>query len=110
MGSSWSFWRRAAEAEPSFQLLRSTEVTGVVREGDRVVGVTYRDPSGETKQMRADLTVACDGRGSTVRSAVGLKTRTFGTPMDMWWFRLPRQRRRPEPDLPAPSSPATESS
>jgi 2-polyprenyl-6-methoxyphenol hydroxylase-like FAD-dependent oxidoreductase len=80
----------AAEAEPSFQLLRSTEVTGVVREGDRVVGVTYRDPSGETKQMRADLTVACDGRGSTVRSAVGLKTRTFGTPMDIWWFRLPR--------------------
>jgi 2-polyprenyl-6-methoxyphenol hydroxylase-like FAD-dependent oxidoreductase len=80
----------AAQAEPSFQLLRSTEVTGVVREGDRVVGVTYRDPSGETKQMRADLTVACDGRGSTVRSAVGLKTRTFGTPMDIWWFRLPR--------------------
>jgi 2-polyprenyl-6-methoxyphenol hydroxylase-like FAD-dependent oxidoreductase len=80
----------AAAAEPSFRLMRSTEVTGVVREGNRVVGVTYRDPSGETKQMRAELTVACDGRGSTVRSAVGLKTRTFGAPMDIWWFRLPR--------------------
>ncbi|HEY0229352.1 MAG TPA: FAD-dependent oxidoreductase [Mycobacterium sp.] len=80
----------AAAAEPSFRLMRSTEVTGVVREGNRVVGVTYRDPSGETKHMRADLTVACDGRGSTVRSAVGLKTRTFGAPMDIWWFRLPR--------------------
>jgi 2-polyprenyl-6-methoxyphenol hydroxylase-like FAD-dependent oxidoreductase len=81
----------AAATEPSFRLMRSTEVTGVVRDGDRVVGVTYRDQTGETKQMWAELTVACDGRGSTVRSAVGLKTRTFGAPMDIWWFRLPRR-------------------
>jgi 2-polyprenyl-6-methoxyphenol hydroxylase-like FAD-dependent oxidoreductase len=81
----------AAAAEPTFQLLRSTEVTGVVREGNRVVGVTYRDPSGETKQMRALLTVACDGRGSTVRSAIGIEPRRFGAPMDVWWFRLPRR-------------------
>jgi 2-polyprenyl-6-methoxyphenol hydroxylase-like FAD-dependent oxidoreductase len=84
----------AAEAEPSFRLLRSTEVTGVVRgsgdDHDRVVGVTYRDQTG-IKQMRAKLTVACDGRTSTVRSAVGLTPRSFGAPMDVWWFRLPRQ-------------------
>jgi 2-polyprenyl-6-methoxyphenol hydroxylase-like FAD-dependent oxidoreductase len=86
----------AAEAEPTFRLLRSTEVTGVVREGDRVVGVTYRDQSGENKEMRAELTVACDGRSSTVRSAAGLTPRSFGAPMDVWWFRLPRQ-----PDDPA---------
>src|SRR5271167_2852039 len=39
----------AAAAEPTFQLLRSTEVTGVVRgsgaDRDRIVGVTYRDQS-----------------------------------------------------------------
>ena len=89
----WDFLELLAStdaAEPGFRLMRSTEVTGVVREGNRVVGVTYRDPNGETKQMRAALTVACDGRGSTVRAAVGLKTRTFGAPMDIWWFRLPR--------------------
>ena len=40
----------AAEAEPTFRLLRSTEVTGVVRDGDRIVGVTYRDETGETKK------------------------------------------------------------
>src|SRR5271156_3699489 len=33
----------AAEEEPSFRLLRSAEVTGVVRSRNRVVGVTYRD-------------------------------------------------------------------
>ncbi len=81
----------AAEAEPSFRLLRSTEVTGVIRDRSRIVGVTYRDEAGETKHMRAELTVACDGRSSTVRSAVGLTPRSFGAPMDVWWFRLPRR-------------------
>ena len=81
----------AAEAEPSFRLLRSTEVTGVVRDRNRIVGVTYCDQTGETKQMRAELTVACDGRSSTVCSAVGLTSQSFGAPMDVWWFRLPRQ-------------------
>ncbi|WP_434086250.1 FAD-dependent oxidoreductase [Mycobacterium lentiflavum] len=80
----------AAEAEPTFRLLRSTEVTGVVRDGNRVTGVTYRDSNGDSKQMRAVLTVACDGRGSTVRSALGFQPRRFGAPMDVWWFRLPR--------------------
>jgi 2-polyprenyl-6-methoxyphenol hydroxylase-like FAD-dependent oxidoreductase len=87
----------AAEAEPTFRLMRNTEVTGVLRggpggkSGNTVDGVTYRDESGPTKEMRAALTVACDGRGSTVRSAVGLKARAFGAPMDVWWFRLPRR-------------------
>ncbi|ORW65883.1 FAD-dependent oxidoreductase [Mycobacterium saskatchewanense] len=84
----------AAEAEPTFRLLRSTEVVGVVRDGNRVVGVTYRDhadPAGLVREMRAELTVACDGRSSTVRSAMGLTPRSFGAPMDVWWFRLPRR-------------------
>ena len=84
----------AAEAEPTFRLLRSTEVTGVIREGNRanrIAGVTYRDQTGESKEMRAELTVACDGRSSTVRSAVGLTPHRFGAPMDVWWVRLPRR-------------------
>jgi 2-polyprenyl-6-methoxyphenol hydroxylase-like FAD-dependent oxidoreductase len=84
----------AAEAEPNFRLLRSTEVTGVIRDGapsNRIAGVTYRDQAGEIKEMRAELTVACDGRSSTVRSAMGLTPQSFGAPMDVWWFRLPRR-------------------
>ena len=49
----------------------------------------YRDAHGE-RQLRADLTVACDGRASTLRAAAGLTPRSFGAPMDVWWFRLPR--------------------
>jgi 2-polyprenyl-6-methoxyphenol hydroxylase-like FAD-dependent oxidoreductase len=85
----------AAEAEPSFRLLRSTEVVGVLRgsgpDAHRVVGVTYRDQAGEIREMHTELTVACDGRSSTVRSAVCLTPHSFGAPMDVWWFRLPRQ-------------------
>ncbi|MEB3983413.1 FAD-dependent oxidoreductase [Mycobacterium sp. 663a-19] len=82
----------AAEAEPSFRLLRNAEVVGVIRgSGGRVVGASYRDETGKTREMRAELTVGCDGRSSTVRSAVRLTPRRFGAPMDVWWFRLPRR-------------------
>ena len=62
-----------------------------IRNGDKVIGVTYRNPAGETGTLHADLTVACDGRSSTLRAAAGLKPRSFGAPMDVWWFRLPRK-------------------
>ena len=80
----------AAEAEPGFRLLRSTEVLGPLRQDGRVVGVRYRDAAGDTRQLHTDLTVACDGRSSTLRTTMGLVPRSFGTPMDVWWFRLPR--------------------
>ncbi|CAN5466299.1 FAD-dependent oxidoreductase [soil metagenome] len=84
----------AAAAEPSFRLLRSTEVLGPRYEAGRVAGVRYRGPDGDVQEMRAALTVACDGRASTLRAAVwpekGRGTRSFGAPMDVWWFRLPR--------------------
>ncbi len=73
-----------AEAEPSFRLLRSSEVVDVIREADRVVGVTYRDPDGQTREMHAALMVAYDGRSSTLRAATGLVPYGFGAPMDVW--------------------------
>jgi 2-polyprenyl-6-methoxyphenol hydroxylase-like FAD-dependent oxidoreductase len=79
----------AAQAEPTFTLRMSTEVTGLLREGDRVAGVRYRGPDGEG-EITADLTVACDGRASTVRQESGLPVREWPVPFDVWWFRLPR--------------------
>lgn len=81
----------AAAAEPGFTLLRRHEVTGVVRTGDRVTGVTYTAPDGEGT-LRADLVVACDGRWSAVRRAVGLSLRRFAVPFDVWWFKVPTTR------------------
>ena len=80
----------AADKEPTFRLLRSTEVLAPIRRGDKVIGVSYRDDKGQECELHADLTVACDGRSSTLRDTMGLKPRSFGAPMDVWWFRLPR--------------------
>lgn len=85
----------AAEQEPTFTLLRSAEVLGPVLRGGTVGGVRFRDAGGEIRELHAPLTVACDGRGSTLRDAMGLVPRSFGAPMDVWWFRLPRSESDP---------------
>ena len=79
----------AAQAEPSFTLRMKTEVTGLLREGGRVTGVRYQGPEGPG-ELRAELTVACDGRWSIARREAGLKTREYPVNFDVWWFRLPR--------------------
>jgi 2-polyprenyl-6-methoxyphenol hydroxylase-like FAD-dependent oxidoreductase len=79
----------AAKAEPSFTLRMKTEVTGLLREGGKVTGVRYEEPEGPG-ELRAELTVACDGRWSIARHQAGLTTREFPVNFDVWWFRLPR--------------------
>ncbi|MCV7344547.1 FAD-dependent oxidoreductase [Mycolicibacterium rhodesiae] len=79
----------AGQAEPTYTLRLCHEVTGLLRDGARVTGVTYTSPDGDG-ELRADLTVACDGRTSVVRQSAGLLAREFPVPFDVWWFRLPR--------------------
>jgi 2-polyprenyl-6-methoxyphenol hydroxylase-like FAD-dependent oxidoreductase len=81
----------AGREEPSFTLRMGVEVTGLLREHGRVAGVRYRDADGSGGELRAAVTVACDGRTSAVRAASGLRVREFGVPLDVWWFRLPRR-------------------
>src|SRR5687768_15231552 len=94
----WDFLNVVADAsrhEPSYELIMSAEVTDLLWEGQRISGVRY-DRDGQSRQLEADLVVACDGRSSVVRERAGLKARTFGVPMDVLWFRLPRRQRDPE--------------
>jgi len=91
MVPQWDLLNLLAEAageEPCFTLRMSTEVTGLLWEDGRVAGVRYRDREGPG-ELRAELTVACDGRWSAVRRAAGLRPREFPVPLDVWWFRLP---------------------
>ncbi|MFJ8626199.1 FAD-dependent oxidoreductase [Kitasatospora sp. NPDC093550] len=80
----------AAKREPTFSVRMNTEATGLLREGGRVVGVRYRTRDGEEGELRAELTVAADGRHSTLRRDAGLRPEEFPVPFDTWWFRLPR--------------------
>ena len=75
---------------PTFRLLLNSEVRGVIREGDMIRGVRYRDEHGQEREIRAALTIGADGRHSDVRRSAGLTPREFGAPMDVAWFRLPR--------------------
>jgi 2-polyprenyl-6-methoxyphenol hydroxylase-like FAD-dependent oxidoreductase len=85
----------AAKDEPTFTLRMNTEVTGLLREGGRVAGVEYRTVDGEEGELRADLTVACDGRWSIARRLANLKPKEYDVPFDAWWFRLPREEGDP---------------
>lgn len=72
--------QHAAEL-PTFRLLMRSEATGVLAENDRVVGLSYRDESGERHEVRADLTVATDGRGSVLRKSAGLESKPTFSPV-----------------------------
>jgi 2-polyprenyl-6-methoxyphenol hydroxylase-like FAD-dependent oxidoreductase len=79
-----------AQGEPSFMLRMKTEATGLLRDGGRVTGVRYQGPDGPG-ELQAELTVACDGRGSIAPREAGLKTHEYPVNFDVWWFRLPRE-------------------
>ncbi|OMC40688.1 hypothetical protein A5740_24085 [Mycobacterium sp. GA-1841] len=92
MVPQWDFLDLLADAgrdDPNFTLRMQTEVTGLVRDGERVTGVRYTSPEGDG-ELTADLTVACDGRWSLARREAGLIPRDYPVPFDVWWFRLPR--------------------
>ena len=89
----WDFLDFIAEQArryPGFQLKMQAEATGLIVEGDRVAGVRATTPEGPL-DVRAMLTVACDGRHSLLRDKAGLVADDFGAPMDVLWFRLSRR-------------------
>src|SRR5258706_6655461 len=72
MVPQWDLLELLADAgrrEPAFTLRMGVEVTGLLREHGRVAGVRYRDTHDGDGELRAAVTVACDGRTSTVRAA-----------------------------------------
>jgi len=75
---------------PTFTLRTRAEVTGLIEEAGRVVGVRGTSGEGGDFEIRAELTVGCDGRHSTVRAAAGLAVEDLGAPIDVLWFRVRR--------------------
>ena len=95
----------AGEAKklPNFHLLMETQAKDLTaqkdRNGDdRICGVLATGPSGNM-QIKAGLTIAADGRHSTLREKSGLKVEDLGAPFDVLWLRLPvlaGRSRRPD--------------
>jgi len=92
MMPQWDFLNFLAEQGrryPTFKLMMSTEVTDLVEEDGRVVGVRANGPNGPL-EMRAELIAGTDGRHSTVRERAGFVVEDIGAPMDVLWMRIPR--------------------
>jgi 2-polyprenyl-6-methoxyphenol hydroxylase-like FAD-dependent oxidoreductase len=80
----------------TFHLRMQTEVTGLIEEQGRIVGVRGNTPAGPV-EIRAELVVGADGRNSVVRELSGLVVEDAGAPMDVLWMRL--SKRADDPDL-----------
>jgi 2-polyprenyl-6-methoxyphenol hydroxylase-like FAD-dependent oxidoreductase len=85
-----NFFAEQGKKYPRFHLLMEAEVTELIIEGNNVMGVRAATPTGAI-EVRATLTVGCDGRQSTVREHAGLQIQSFGAPIDVLWFRVSRQ-------------------
>jgi 2-polyprenyl-6-methoxyphenol hydroxylase-like FAD-dependent oxidoreductase len=85
-----NFLAEHAQRYPAFQLRMEAEVSDLVAEAGRVVGVRVNSPEGE-QMVRADLVIGADGRHSVVREKAGLEVDDLGAPMDVLWMKLSRR-------------------
>ncbi len=76
---------------PHFQLRMGANVQELVKKNGSVRGVRYRTAHGDWHEVHAQLTIGADGRFSRLRRLAKLKPQTSQPPMDLLWFRLPRQ-------------------
>lgn len=97
----WDFLSLLAEEGaryPAFHLMMGAEATGIRTDGEVVRGLTVATEAGPV-EIEALLTVAADGRDSTVRRAAGLAPTDYGVAVDVLWFRLPRTSVNPPDTL-----------
>ncbi|MCG2591411.1 FAD-dependent oxidoreductase [Ramlibacter sp. XY19] len=87
------FMARKARELPHFHLRMGSRAEAVVTTGERVTGLEGSDGEGRWR-IDADLVVAADGRHTTVRESAGLQATDVGAPIDVLWFRLPRDAAR----------------
>ncbi|MBR0715472.1 FAD-dependent oxidoreductase [Bradyrhizobium liaoningense] len=85
-----NFLRERGQRFSSLKVMMSTEAVDLIRRGDVIAGVRASTPDGPI-DIEADLTIACDGRHSTVRARAGLAVEEIGAPMDVLWFRAARK-------------------
>jgi 2-polyprenyl-6-methoxyphenol hydroxylase-like FAD-dependent oxidoreductase len=87
----WDFLDFLAEEArhyPGFSLRMEAEAVDLVIDNRRVSGVRLK--GGE--EVRARLTIAADGRGSILREKAALPKKDLGAPIDVLWFRLPKDK------------------
>ncbi|EHR03113.1 FAD-dependent oxidoreductase [Bradyrhizobium sp. WSM471] len=90
-----NFLREAGQRFASLKVMMNTEAVDLIRHGETIAGVRANTPDGIV-DIEADLTIACDGRHSSVRQHSGLEVEEIGAPMDVLWFRVGRKANETE--------------
>ncbi len=85
-----NFLRENGKRFACLNVMMNANATDLIRSGDAVVGVIADTPEGPM-EIRASLTIGCDGRHSIVRERAGLEVEEIGAPMDVLWFRAGRR-------------------
>jgi 2-polyprenyl-6-methoxyphenol hydroxylase-like FAD-dependent oxidoreductase len=85
-----NFLRDKGKQFPQLKVMMKADATDLIWQGERVAGVIADTPEGPV-EIRADLTIGCDGRHSIVRQRAGLEVEEIGAPMDVLWFRAGRR-------------------
>lgn len=85
------FLTGVARSLPTFAIEMRSEVTELVKKDNEIVGVRAATPGG-VLDVRATLVIGADGRSSIVREEAGLAVENIGAPIDVLWFRVPRDR------------------
>ncbi|GKU76587.1 FAD-dependent oxidoreductase [Paenibacillus sp. L3-i20] len=78
-----------------FRHIMNAKVISLVEENDQVCGVRFRKDQAQY-EVRSEITVAADGRYSTMRKLAGMEPVALTRPIDVIWFRIPRQTTDPE--------------
>jgi len=74
---------------PDFSLRMGAKALSVIECDGKVTGVNVQTAEGNLA-IHADLVVAADGRHTTLRGSAKLPSEDLGAPIDVLWFRLPR--------------------
>lgn len=93
-----NFLASHAKKFPTFALHMQHEVSDLVIENERVVGVRVKTPQGE-RIARAELVIGADGRHAITHTRGNFELREFGVPIDVLWTRLSKRAGDPKQSL-----------
>lgn len=80
-----------AREHENFTFLPGVSFHELIESDGRIAGARVRGH--DTEEIRADLVLGCDGRGSVVRTRAGLELKLLPEHYDILWFKLPAPER-----------------
>jgi 2-polyprenyl-6-methoxyphenol hydroxylase-like FAD-dependent oxidoreductase len=93
-----NFLASHARKFPTFALYMQHDVSDLIIENERVVGVRAKTAEGE-RVARADLVIGADGRHAVTHTRGKFELREFGVPIDVLWTRLSKRADDPKQSL-----------